>query len=60
MKPVENQNLAVVYGGYSSEIEISVKSGKSVAAWLRNAGRKVYEIMLCGRMVGGRSVRRRQ
>lgn len=47
MKPVENQILAVVYGGYSSEIEISVKSGKSVAGWLRNAGRKVYEIMLC-------------
>ena len=42
----QNQNLAVVYGGYSSEVDISVKSGKSVAQWLRNAGRNVYEILL--------------
>lgn len=38
--------LAVVYGSYSSELEISVKSGKSVAGWLRNAGRTVYEVLL--------------
>ena len=43
----KKQNIAVVYGGYSSELEISVKSGKSVARWLRNAGRNVYEVMLC-------------
>lgn len=36
-----------MYGGYSSEVEISVQSGKSVAGWLRNAGRNVYEVMLC-------------
>ncbi|HIZ87519.1 MAG TPA: D-alanine--D-alanine ligase [Candidatus Coprenecus pullistercoris] len=42
-----SDNIAVVYGGYSSELEISVKSGKSVAGWLRNAGRNVYEVMLC-------------
>ncbi len=38
--------VAVVYGGFSSEIEISKKSGKSVAGWLRNAGYEVYEVLL--------------
>ncbi|HIZ84902.1 MAG TPA: D-alanine--D-alanine ligase [Candidatus Coprenecus stercoravium] len=47
MRYGKNQNIAVVYGGYSSELEISVQSGKSVAGWLRNAGRNVYEVMLC-------------
>lgn len=46
MRPVNEQVLAVVYGGYTSEVEISVKSGKSVARWLRNAGRNVYEVLL--------------
>ncbi len=38
--------IAVVYGGFSSEVEISKKSGKSVAGWLRNAGYEVYEVLL--------------
>ena len=42
------RNIAVVYGGYSSEVEISKQSGKSVAQWLRNAaGYRVYEVLLC-------------
>lgn len=41
-----NKRIAVVYGGYSSEVEISVKSGTSVADWLRNAGFEVYEVLL--------------
>lgn len=40
------QTIAVVYGGYSSEWEISVQSGRSVAGWLRNAGKTVFEIMI--------------
>lgn len=40
------KKIAVVYGGFSSEVEISIKSGKTVAAWLRNAGYQVYEILL--------------
>ena len=40
------RNIAVVYGGYSSEVEISKQSGKSVARWLRNAGYNVYEVLL--------------
>lgn len=46
MRPVKEQILAVVYGGYSSEFEISVKSGRSVARWLRNAGRNVHEVII--------------
>ncbi len=38
--------IAVVYGGFSSEVEISKKSGKSVAGWLRSAGYDVYEVLL--------------
>lgn len=44
--PLKNKKIAVVYGGFSSEVEISVKSGKSVAGWLRNAGYEVYEVLL--------------
>lgn len=40
------KNIAVVYGGFSSEYEISIKSGKCVSEWLRNAGYRVYEILL--------------
>lgn len=40
------RNIAVVYGGYSSEWEISVQSGKSVAGWLRGAGMNVYETVI--------------
>ena len=40
------KNIAVVYGGYSSEYEISVKSGRNVAAELRKAGFNVYEVLL--------------
>lgn len=43
---LKNKKIAVVYGGYSSEVEISIKSGKSVALWLRNAGYDVYEVLL--------------
>lgn len=43
----KTQKTAVVYGGFSSEMEISVKSGKAVAGWLKNAGHEVYEVMLC-------------
>lgn len=46
MSNSKTQKIAVVYGGFSSEVEISVKSGKAVAGWLRNAGRDVYEVML--------------
>lgn len=46
MKPVDEQILAVVSGGFSSEAEISFKSGKSVTRWLRNAGRTVYEVRI--------------
>lgn len=42
----EIRNVAVVYGGFSSEIEISIKSGKSVSGWLRNAGYRVYETVI--------------
>lgn len=42
----KTDKIAVVYGGYSSEWEISVQSGKSVAGWLRNAGRNVYEVVI--------------
>ena len=38
--------VAVVYGGFSSEAEISVQSGKSVASWLRDAGYEVCEVLL--------------
>lgn len=40
------KKIAVVYGGFSAEVEISIKSGKSVAGWLANAGYDVYEILL--------------
>lgn len=43
---LKDKKIAVVYGGYSSEVEISVKSGTSVAIWLRNAGYDVYEVLL--------------
>lgn len=40
------KTIAVVYGGFSSEVEISIKSGQSVAQWLRNASYNVYEVLL--------------
>lgn len=40
------KRIAVVYGGFSSEVEISINSGKSVAQWLRNGGYDVYEVLL--------------
>lgn len=42
----ENKLIAVISGGDSSEYEISIKSGKETAAWLREAGIRVVEIEL--------------
>lgn len=41
-----NTLIAVVSGGDSSEYEISIKSGKETANWLREAGNTVVEIEL--------------
>jgi len=38
--------IAVIYGGRSSEHEISLESGKSVAAGLREAGHEVIEVLI--------------
>ncbi len=40
------KNIAIVYGGYSSEIEISIKSGKSVVSWLDKSKYNVYKVLL--------------
>ncbi len=40
------QKIAVVYGGYSSEVEISIKSGKNVAANIDTNLFDVYEVLL--------------
>jgi D-alanine-D-alanine ligase len=40
------QNIALIYGGYSSEWEISVKSGKNVAKNIDRTKYNVYEILL--------------
>ncbi len=41
-------NIAVVYGGNSSEFDISVGSGKQVSAHIDNTRYTVYEILLKG------------
>ena len=40
------QNIALIYGGYSSEWEVSVKSGKNVAKYIDSKKYNVYEILL--------------
>lgn len=40
------QNIALIYGGYSSEWEVSVKSGKNVAKYIDPQKYNVYEILL--------------
>ena len=40
------KKIAVVYGGWSSEAEISRKSGRAVANCLRNLGFEVFELEL--------------
>ena len=40
------KRIAVVYGGWSSEAEISRKSGKAVAKALKNLGYEVFELEL--------------
>ena len=40
--------VAVIYGGRSSEHEISLQSGASVAAGLREAGHEVIEVLIEG------------
>src|SRR5919106_6504420 len=39
-------NVAVIYGGRSSEHEISLESGASVAEGLRQAGHEVTEVLI--------------
>lgn len=43
---MEKQNVALIYGGYSSEWEISVKSGKNVAKYIDHTKFNVYEVLL--------------
>jgi D-alanine-D-alanine ligase len=42
------KNIAVVYGGNSSEFEVSVNSGKQVSANIDKARYNVYEVLLIG------------
>ncbi len=41
------RNIAVLYGGYSSEYEISVKSSRQVVNWLDKNRYQVYPILVC-------------
>ncbi len=40
------KRIAVVYGGYSSEWEVSVKSGKNILSSIDRAKYEVYEVLL--------------
>ena len=42
------KNIAVIYGGNSSEFEVSVNSGRQVAANIDSARYNVYEVLLMG------------
>jgi D-alanine-D-alanine ligase len=42
------KNIAVIYGGNSSEFEVSVNSGKQVSAHIDRARYNVYEVLLMG------------
>jgi len=42
------KNIAVIYGGNSSEFEVSVSSGRQVAANIDSALYNVYEVLLMG------------
>ncbi|MDR3184761.1 MAG: D-alanine--D-alanine ligase [Prevotellaceae bacterium] len=55
------KNIAVIYGGNSSEFEVSVNSGKQVSAHIDAARYNVYEVLLMGeswavQLHGGKSV----
>ena len=41
--------IALVYGGDSSEVEISVKSGKHMAKHIDRDRYEVYEVLICGK-----------
>lgn len=43
------KKVALIYGGNSSEAEVSVKSGKNIAGHLDSSKYEVYEIMVTGR-----------
>ncbi len=42
------KKIALIYGGNSSEVEISVQSGKNVAACIDKAAYDVYQVLLRG------------
>ena len=42
------KKIALIYGGNSSEVEISVQSGKNVASCIDKSRYEVYEVMLRG------------
>ena len=42
------KNIAVIYGGNSSEFEVSVNSGKQVSANIDKTRYNVYEVLLIG------------
>jgi D-alanine-D-alanine ligase len=42
------KNIAVIYGGNSSEFEVSVNSGKQVSAHIDKTRYNVYEVLLMG------------
>ncbi len=41
------RNIAVLYGGYSSEYEISVKSARQVTNWLDKERYNVFPVLVC-------------
>ena len=41
--------IALVYGGDSSEVEISIKSGKHMAMHIDRERYELYEVMICGK-----------
>lgn len=42
------ENIAIIYGGNSSEFEVSIQSGKNVAANIDRSRYNVYEVLLKG------------
>ncbi|MDR0294727.1 MAG: D-alanine--D-alanine ligase [Prevotellaceae bacterium] len=42
------KNIAVIYGGNSSEFEVSVNSGRQVAANIDSTRYRIYEVLLMG------------
>jgi D-alanine-D-alanine ligase len=41
-----NKNIAIISGGYSSEYEVSIKSGKQIAGWLKSKDYDIYQIII--------------